>query len=474
MGFSKLPRIYSFHDPASRVASGQRIVIWPLGLLPVVLALFAYAVSSQHVESVDAILRTNQFIRNLNELLITMQKAETGQRGYLLTGDKQYLDPFNEASADLPNQWKKVVGTAQENNAFPETSALRSLINRKMAELRRTIELRRTLGLSPALALVRTDVGNQTMTQIRVLIERLKERQTATLHNRLMRQRKSEIQLDVVLGVGVVLAFLLFGVKLRLNSLYRKERDRTEAEIRRLNETLEVRVRERTQDLERSNSDLSQFAYIASHDLQEPLRMVESYVGLLERRYRGQLDQTADTYIEFVVSGIHRMQALINDLLSYSQAGVQRIEKRAISSGEVVQKALANLDASIREEDALISWDGLPVVQADEMKLTQVMQNLIGNAIKFRKPNVRPEVSIAAQKQNREWLFTVSDNGIGFEPEYRDRIFQVFQRLHGVGEYPGNGIGLSISRRIIEHHGGKLWAESEPDKGSRFNFTLPA
>jgi light-regulated signal transduction histidine kinase (bacteriophytochrome) len=167
------------------------------------------------------------------------------------------------------------------------------------------------------------------------------------------------------------------------------------------------------------------------------------------------------------------MQTLIYDLLSYSRAGTQAIEKKRISSEAVLQGALENLQLALKESGALIHYDRLPVVEADETKLMQVLQNLIGNAIKFRKPDVRPEIRIAVKNSNAEWIFEVADNGIGFDSKYTDRIFQVFQRLHGMGTYPGNGIGLAICRRIIEHHGGRLWAESEPGKGAKFFFSLP-
>ena len=201
--------------------------------------------------------------------------------------------------------------------------------------------------------------------------------------------------------------------------------------------------------------------------------MVGSYVGLLARRYKDKLDETADTYIGFAVDGANRMQTLINDLLIYSRAGTQAVEKRNVSSEDALDDALANLDIAIRESSAVIKHDELPQIYADPTKLTQVMQNLIGNAIKFRKSGVAPEITVTAERRSDQWLFTIADNGIGFDTKYSDRIFQVFQRLHGVGAYPGNGIGLAISRRIIEHHGGRLWAESQPGAGANFFFTLP-
>ncbi|MBV8809125.1 MAG: hypothetical protein JO033_10665 [Acidobacteriaceae bacterium] len=239
---------------------------------------------------------------------------------------------------------------------------------------------------------------------------------------------------------------------------------------------LEARTKEledRSAELQRSNADLAQFAYIASHDLQEPLRMVGSYVGLLARRYQGKLDETADKHIAFAVDGANRMQTLIRDLLDYSRAGTHQLNKESVSSEELVRKVLTDLQVAIRDSSANVVHGTPPVVEADETKLLQALQNLIGNGIKFAKDGTQPEIRITALERPSEWVFAGSDNGIGFDPKYCDRIFQIFQRLNGSAKYAGNGIGLAICRRIIEQHGGRMWAESEPGVGSTFFFTLP-
>jgi len=225
-------------------------------------------------------------------------------------------------------------------------------------------------------------------------------------------------------------------------------------------------------NLARSNKDLEQFAYVASHDLQEPLRTVASFVQLLSQRYQGKLDSQADEYIQFTVDGVSRMRKLINDLLMFSRVGIKGAEFAPTDCELVLGEVLSNLRASIEAHEAVITHDQLPMIMADQMQIMQVFQNLIGNAIKF-KGDKTPKIHIGVKKQNSEWLFSVQDNGIGFEPEFSEKVFMIFQRLHTQSEYPGTGIGLSLCKKIIERHGGRIWVESVPDKGSTFNFIIP-
>lgn len=254
------------------------------------------------------------------------------------------------------------------------------------------------------------------------------------------------------------------------------------AELRKANEDLAAEVTLRTEtekdlhltllELERSNSELQQFAYVASHDLQEPLRMISSYVQLLERRYKGKLDDDADEFIAYAVDGAKRMQGLISDLLQLSRFGTRERSLGAVDCEVVLDQALANLQTSIAACCAQVTHGPLPTVRADSTQLIQLFQNLVGNALKFRGTETQ-NIHVSAEPKNGKWLFSVRDNGIGIDPEHSDRIFGIFQRLHGRGEYPGTGIGLAICKKIVEGHGGQIWVDSEAGKGATFFFTLP-
>jgi light-regulated signal transduction histidine kinase (bacteriophytochrome) len=225
--------------------------------------------------------------------------------------------------------------------------------------------------------------------------------------------------------------------------------------------------------LQRANEELQQFAYVASHDLQEPLRMVTSYVQLLAQRYHDQLDAEAHEFIGYAVEGAQRMQALIADLLAYSRVETREAELTATDGEAVLEQALSDLQLAAAESGAVVTHDPLPTVSASPGQLRQLFENLLNNALKFRGPEP-PRIHLAAQRRGPDWLFSVRDNGIGLDPKQAQRIFQIFQRLHTRQEYPGTGIGLAICKRIVERHGGRIWVESALGQGATFFFTLPA
>ncbi len=456
--------------------------------VPLLLSLLVYYTSNEHRTRMTEALATSRFIVSLDDFLSTMQDAETGQRGYLLTGSPSYLKPYLAAQSAISSHLSDVIRLGSQAGLPPSTwTELKKAEAGKMAELALTIRLHDSGNRAAALTEIKTDRGQREMDQIRQIVLRIKRQQAATYENRFLQAQASERDLSIALSCGVLIAAALLFAAFRLSRLYVEQRDADYTEIRRLNQDLEDRVRMRTAlleartreseahaaDLERSNADLMQFASIASHDLQEPLRMIGSYMGMLSLRYGPSLDDTAKTYIDFAVKGARRMQTLVSDLLTYSRAGTQALSKELVPFEGILQRSMENLQVAIQESQARIDFSQLPVVRADPVKMVQVVQNLLGNAIKFHRVGIPPQIEVLAEGEGPMWRFSVKDNGIGFDPKYGERIFLVFQRLHGASKYPGNGIGLSICRRIIEHHGGRLWAESALGSGATFYFTLP-
>jgi len=233
----------------------------------------------------------------------------------------------------------------------------------------------------------------------------------------------------------------------------------------------EKKLESYARELERSNKELEEFAYITSHDLQEPLRMVGSFLQLLQQRYKDKLDKEANEYIHYAVDGASRMKRLISDLLNYSRTNKEWLIEQ-VDISETIQEALKNLRASINECGAIIEFENMPTLRVDRSQMLQLFQNLIGNAIKFRKEGGQPFIKITAAKQDTEWLFSVEDNGIGIDQQYSEKVFVIFRKLHNQTKFEGTGIGLSIAKKIVERHGGRIWFESEPGKGTKFYFTL--
>lgn len=264
-------------------------------------------------------------------------------------------------------------------------------------------------------------------------------------------------------GIGLLVVLPLTGYGIWVSWKLGRERN----DLVKARQDLEKSVAE----LGRSNADLQQFAYVASHDLQEPLRMVSSYTQLLARRYKGKLDSDADEFIAFAVDGANRMQRLIQDLLAYSRVSTGGQQFEPTSVGIALNHALGNMVRAVKESGAMITHDPLPAVMGDEKQLVQLFQNLLSNAIKFSGEQP-PRIHISAKPSAAGWLFSIHDNGIGIDPQYADRIFIIFQRLHTRAEYPGTGIGLAICKKIVERHGGRIWVKSEPSKGATFYFTI--
>ncbi|MGD0913651.1 MAG: ATP-binding protein, partial [Terracidiphilus sp.] len=281
------------------------------------------------------------------------------------------------------------------------------------------------------------------------------------------RKNGSEIPIEIMLSPLETTEGILITAAIR-NITVRKAADKHLAQV----VDAEKRLAQMVEDLSRSNEELEQFAYVASHDLQEPLRIVAGYTQLLAKRYKGKLDSDADEFIAYAVDGANRMQHLIQDLLVYSRVGKRGLELLDVSSDECLHQAVINLRVAIEESSAEVTHDPLPMVMADEMQLIQLFQNLVGNAIKYRRPGV-PTVHVSATRNGgAKWIFAVRDNGIGIDPQFFERIFGMFQRLHKREEFAGTGMGLALCKKIVERHGGSISVESELGLGSTFRFTV--
>jgi light-regulated signal transduction histidine kinase (bacteriophytochrome) len=305
-------------------------------------------------------------------------------------------------------------------------------------------------------------VPKDTPEELMEILERVRRGESIE-HCEARRVRKDGTFVDVSLAISPILD--LGGMVVGASTVAR------DITTRRVAEAVIAR---QSEDLRRSNDELRQFAYVASHDLSEPLRTISGYVELLARRYRGQIDDDADRFIQHTVDGCNRMRRLIDDLLAYSQAGRAEESTTAVDCITVVDEVVAGMLAGLVEMDGHVVHHDLPTVYGDRSQLFQLFQNLIANGIKFARPGVPPRIKIEAQLKGGEWLFSVTDNGIGIEPEYRDRIFVMFQRLHARDAYPGTGIGLAICMRIVQAHRGRIWVDDHSDLGSRFCFSLPS
>ncbi len=387
-------------------------------------------------------------------------------------------DGTNESSPtdSAPAHWSEGMKTALSRYALSIVEGARNPI--LILNAQRHVEyansafyglLRTTAGETLGKSIFELGGGQWDVPQLQVLIEQLFRKGTAFF----------DVEIDYVFPEMRPRIFCIEGRRIRDEASEQTRmllaiedvtaRKHTEQELLLLNKNLS----DHAEQLEKANEELQQFAYVASHDLQEPLRMVASYIQLLEKRCGHLLDADSRRFIEYATTGARRMQNLIRDLLSYSRAGRDGGVVELVDMNEIFQQSVHNLARLIEETGASVTKTNLPSVMGDPMQLLQVMQNLIENSLKYRS-DVKPVVCINAEKKSNKWVFAVQDNGIGFDPQHSERIFQVFQRLNRRDENAGSGIGLAVAKKIIERHGGEIWAESTPDKGSIFSFALPA
>jgi signal transduction histidine kinase len=507
-------------DPARRSTAAKR---WPLsrivGVAVVVLLLFSVtavsaggiALLTLHHDRARVLNTFDPAVLQAQQLDIAMLNQETGVRGYALSANQSFLAPYTQ-------------GTAAEKSAISslegEYGQLPTATRADLTSVKNQAHYWRIHYAEPAISQVRRSgkpvispditAGKADFDAVRVKIAVLETTiETARNHAIAALNDASDV-LDIVfvaiaIGLAVIVVLLALGLRATairpLHQLAAQARQvaggdfghdvslRGPREVTNLAadvNTMRQRILQElsatqaandvlqahSEELQRSNSELEQFAYIASHDLQEPLRKVASFTQLLQRRYAGQLDARADQYIEFAVDGAKRMQALINDLLSYSRVGRSAREPALVSSDAALAQARTNLAAPMEDSGATIETGHLPLVLGELPLLTAVFQNLLSNALKFRGTNP-PRVVITVSRDGDFWLFSFTDNGIGIEPDYADRVFVIFQRLHERTAYPGTGIGLAMTRKIIEYFGGRIWLDTTYTDGARFLFTLP-
>jgi len=505
---------------AARAASARR---WPLSRIigVALLVLLAFSVGamvagglalvSLHDDRERVVGTLSPAALQVQRLDTALVDQETGVRGYALSGQKDFLAPYTTGMADERNAIRALQAVIKQ---LPPSAAADLKSVTTQAQLWRTRDAQPTIDRVSRAGkpVVSPDIlaGKADFDALRGRIAALQADISDARARAVTALNDSAAVLDgVFIAVAVGLAAIVVLLALGLRAAAIRPLHRLAAEARRVADgdfTHEVTLtgprevtdlaadvnsmrrrilqelaatrdantvlQEHTEELERSNSELEQFAYIASHDLQEPLRKVASFTQLLQRRYAGQLDARADQYIEFAVDGAKRMQALINDLLQYSRVGRSAREPALVSSDAALAQARNNLATAMEETGATVETGHLPLVLAELALLTAVFQNLLSNAVKFSggKP---PRIVITCTRDEPFWLFSFSDNGIGIEPEYAERIFVIFQRLHERSAYPGTGIGLAMTRKIVEYFGGRIWLDTTYTEGSRFLFTLP-
>lgn len=492
-----------------------------VGVLLIGLAAAEAAVAARNRTQIDAVLNQTGPLRvQSQELLNALLDQETGIRGYAVSGDPADLNPYREG---LAQEASVVTSMRTLLDDYPQIGQELRTVEQRSSQWRQSvaepvISTTEQSGTRAGQALI-TEAARQQFDQVRAAVNDLQAEILTAREQAATNVRTSSNVLVVLLIIaalvvvvaGAVLLVSLDRMVIRpLTGLANQVREVAEgdyqhristvgppefirlgddvdamrqkiaadlAEVRGARERIEwvnSQLQKQAEELTRSNRDLEQFAYVASHDLQEPLRKVASFCQLLQRRYAGQLDERADQYIAFAVDGAQRMQRLINDLLAFSRIGRLTTGFVEVDLNKVMGDVAGQTEAARQYADAELTWTDLPVISGEEPLLTNLLANLVSNSIKFRRADVPPKVHVSARLVGAEWEISCEDNGIGIEPEFADKIFVIFQRLHSKDAYPGTGIGLAIVKKIVEYHGGRVWVDTDVPEGTAIRFTLPA
>lgn len=441
--------------------------------LPLAFSVVFYAVTLLTERTEISLLRIQNLSSSIGQLRSLADDIESGERGFLLTGDERYQLPLRQAESSLPAQIDACLRYAKDEpgGVQAQIADLTSRVRQRFDQATQILTTQKTAGFAAAFDLEKSGGSESTMNAIRLTAGSLQVKLGSQQSGYLSNQRKLNYS---AFGFFIFGALAMIGLMVWIYSAllsYIHERDKAVLDYQRLNRDLEGRVDERTQDLKQANEELQQFAYVASHDLQEPLRTITSFTQLLESRYKGRLDEDADEFIGYIVASSRRMTDLINGLLALARLRKSGQTLLPIPFEKLLEEAEISLQASIRESEAQIHHGSLPALAVDKLQFEQVLQNLISNAIKYRREEP-PLIRVDAKRDSTHWIFSVTDNGRGFDPRFSERIFGLFQRLD-TRDVQGTGMGLSIARRIVERHGGRMWAESRDGVGSTFYFSLP-
>lgn len=430
---------------------------------------------------------TLQIISVIKELRAQLYAAESGHRGYLITTESEYLEPYHLALDQIQNLLNQLSDSTTElPQQFGRSATLNELVANKIQEMSDIVLLVDQAEKRSALRVVNTDKGLELGRQIMALMAEMEQDEQQLLQDRRFESSQKTFYLAATLLITNILGLVLTGTIFYITLRHHRRTEIMRVALEDANQNLEQKVADRTQEitryseeLERSNKELEDFAFVASHDLQEPLRKIRAFGDRLLKRYSDELGDHGSDYIRRMHAASERMSLLIDDLLSFSRVTTKQKPFTSVDLNEIIASVKDNLEFAIESTQATVETDNLPVIDADESQIRQVFANLISNSIKFMKDGVPPRIQILASKADdppdeRDWVrIEVIDNGIGFDQQYDEKIFNLFQRLHGRDAYSGTGIGLALCRKIIERHNGSITAMSSEGEGSTFIIYLP-